>query len=200
MVTASYVPLEKIELLEELKVKDSKKMTDERIIKIAPTLIKEIEHTSIILDNKQYNEYHTTDINMNKIKAILHNKCLLSLIKKDNVKYDKIVIDQFEVEKAYYNHIKQLPEKVVNITFITKAEDKCYSVAVSSIISRYIFLKEIKKMSTRFNIIIPLGASDEVNEVAANLVKKYDKNILKEVTKLNFKNTEKVMELTKATK
>ncbi len=198
VVTASYVPKEKFSLLEELGVKDSKKLTDEKIISIAPTLIKEIIHTTFVLDNKSYNEYHSTDINMNKIKAVLHNKCLLSLIKKDNIKYDKIVIDQFEPEKAYYNHLKMLPEVVKNITFLTKGEDKCLSVAASSIISRYIFLKEIKKMSEKYEMDIPLGASDLVNEAAVKLINKYDKNILKECVKLNFNNTEKIMKMIKA--
>lgn len=197
VVTASYVPKEKFSFLEELGVKDSKKMTDEKIISIAPTLIKEIIHTTFILDNKSYNEYHSTDINMNKIKAILHNKCLLSVIKKDGVNYNKIVVDQFEPEKAYYNHLNSIPEKVMNIMFITKAEDKCLSVACSSIISRYIFLKEIKKMSEKYNITIPLGASEEVDKIAAKLVKKHGKEILKNITKMNFKNTEKVEEILK---
>ena len=198
VVTASYVPKDKVDYLLDLGIKDSKKMTDEKIIEIAPELIKNIIHTSFILDNIQYNEYHSNDTNMNKIKAILHNKCLLSVIKKENVVYDKIIIDQFEVEKAYYNHIKMLPEKVTNISFITKAEDKCISVAVSSIISRYIFLKEIKKMSEKYNMIIPLGAGEEVDKVGAKLVKKYKLDILKEVAKLNFKNTEKIQQLIKA--
>ena len=197
VVTASYVPKEKFNFLEELGVKDSKKMTDEKIISIAPTLIKEIIHTTFILDNRSYNEIHNTETNMNKIKAILHNKCLLSVIKKENVEYNKIVVDQFEPEKAYYNHLKDVPEIVKNIFFVTKAEDKCLSVACSSIISRYIFLKEIKKISEKYNTYIPLGASEEVDNVAANLVQKHGKEILKEIVKLSFKNTEKVERILK---
>ena len=198
VVTASYVPKDKVDYLLDLGIKDSKKMTDEKIIEIAPELIKNIIHTSFILDNIQYNEYHSNDTNMNKIKAILHNKCLLSVIKKENVVYDKIIIDQFEVEKAYYNHIKMLPEKVTNINFVTKAEDKCLSVAASSVISRYIFLKEIKKLSDKYNIKIPLGAGSEVDKVVTELVKKYNLDILKNIAKLNFKNTDKIKELIKA--
>jgi len=197
IVTASYVSKENIPYLEELGVRDSKKITDEKIIKIAPELIKKIPHTTIVLSNKEYNSYHSTDINMNKIKAILHNKCLLSVIKKDNVSYKYIVIDQFEPEKNYYNHLSQVPEKVTNIKFITKAEDQCLSVAASSIISRYIFLKEMKKLSERFGIEIPLGASNMVDEVGATLVKKHGKGILEEIAKLNFKNTEKILEIAK---
>ena len=197
VVTASYVSKENITYMQDLGVRDSKKLTDDKIIKIAPELIKKIPHTTIILSNKEYNDYHSTDTNMNKIKAILHNKCLLSVIKKDNVNYSQIVVDQFEPPKSYYAHISKAPERVTNITFMTKAEDQCMSVAASSIISRYIFLKEMKKLSNRFNIEMPLGASTIVDEVGATLVKKYGKDILNEIAKLNFKNTEKINKIIK---
>lgn len=193
VVTASFVPKEQFAFLEELGVKDSKKLTDEKIIKIAPSIIKNITYTTLVLDNKTYNDYHSTDINMNKIKAILHNKCLLSVIKKDNVKYDKIVVDQFEPPKSYYAHLNNVKEKVTNITFLTKAEDQCFSVAASSIISRYIFLREIKKLEKKYEITIPLGAGDIVNKVAQTIVDKYGKKELENLVKLNFKNTEKVL-------
>lgn len=200
VVTASYVSKENIAYMQDLGARDSKKLTDDKIIKIAPELIKNIPHTTIILSNKEYNDYHSTDINMNKIKAILHNKCLLSVIKKENVNYSKIVVDQFEPPKSYYAHISKAPERVTNITFMTKAEDQCMSVAASSIISRYIFLKEMKKLSERFNIEMPLGASTLVDEVGATLITKYGKDILNEIAKLNFKNTEKINEILKARK
>ena len=193
VVTASFVPKEQFAFLEELGVKDSKKLTDEKIIKIAPSIIKNITYTTLVLDNKTYNDYHSTDINMNKIKAILHNKCLLSVIKKDNVKYDKIIVDQFEPPKSYYAHLNNVKEKVTNITFLTKAEDQCFSVAASSIISRYIFLREIKKLEKQYELTIPLGAGDTVNKVAQTIVDKYGKKELENLVKLNFKNTEKVL-------
>ena len=183
VVTAAFVSKENIAWMQELGVRDSKKLTDDKIIKIAPELIKRIPHTTIVLSNEEYNQYHTTDFNMNKVKAILHNKCLLSVIKKDGVSYSKIVVDQFEPPKAYYAHISKAPERVTNITFMTKAEDQCMSVAAASIISRYIFLKEMKKLSDRFNIEMPLGASNLVDEVGATLVTKYGKDILKQIAK-----------------
>lgn len=197
VVTASYVPKDKFSLLTELGVRDSKKLTDDKIIKIAPEIIKNISHTTIILSNKEYNSYHSTDINMNKIKAILHNKCLLSVVDKNQIQGIKVVVDQFEPPAAYYKHLSAAPKKVTNITFMTKAEDQCLSVATSSIISRYIFLKEIDKLKKKYNIEIPLGASNLVNEVGATLVKKHGKNILNEIAKLSFKNTEKINELLK---
>ena len=198
VVTAAFVPKSKFSLLTDLGVRDSKKLTDDKIKQIAPEIIKNISHTTIILSNKEYNSYHSTDINMNKIKAILDNKCLLSVIDKNELQGVKVVVDQFEPPAAYYKHLSAAPKKVTNITFMTKAEDQCLSVAASSIISRYIFLREIDKLKKRFNIEIPLGASNLVDEVGATLVQKYGKDILNEIAKLSFKNTEKINDIIKS--
>lgn len=197
VVTASYVPKDKFGLLTELGVRDSKKLTDEKILAIGPTLVKDFIHTSIILSNKEYNEKYSNTVNMNRIKAILHNKCLLAVKDKVDDKKTMVVVDQFEPPKSYYAHLNESPSKVTGINFMTKAEDQCFSVAVSSIISRYIFLNEMKKLNKEYNILIPLGASNLVDEVGATLVLKYGKDILKKIAKYNFKNTDKIMEIIK---
>ena len=191
IVTASFVDIKKKSFLYELGVRDSKKITDEKIIAIAPTLIKEFPHVTYILTPSDYNRLGIT--NMNKVKAILHNKVLYAL-KEKNYNYDKIVVDQFCFPVKYYEHIKATPNKVTNITFTTHAEDKCLSVAVSSIISRYIFIKEMEKLAKEMNINIPKGAGANVDEVGVKIVKQYGINKLNELAKLNFKNTEKIKE------
>lgn len=191
VVTASFVSKENQQFLIDLGVKDSKKITDEKILEIAPKIIEKIPHSTLIFDNESYNKYHTDDINMNKIKAILHNKVLLNLIKKE-YPYEQIIIDQFVNPKKYYEYIKDAKEVVKNITFFTKAEDKFLCVAASSIISRYVFLKKMDELSKEIGIEIPKGAGDKVDEVAKEIVEKFGFEKLSSISKLNFKNTEKL--------
>ena len=195
VVTASYVSKENIPFLLDLGVKDSKKITDEKILKIAPQIIQKIPYVTLILDNEKYNQNYSEEINMNKIKSILHNKAIVSLLKKDNYSYEKIVIDQFVYPKKYFEHIYSATEKVINITFMTKAEDKCLSVAASSIISRYTFLLKMKELEQELKMTIPKGAGEKVDEVGKEIIKKYGINKLNHIAKLNFKNTEKIKEL-----
>lgn len=191
VVTASFVSKDNIPFLTELGVKDSKKLSDEQILKIVPKIIKKIPYKTIMLSNKEYNEKYGKDMNMNKIKAILHNKALSEMIKDNN--YNYIVVDQFEPEKSYYNHLSDIPNPLKGITFITKAEDKCLSVAVSSLISRYIFIKEIDKLGDKYGIFLPKGANYYVEDVGIKLVEKYGKDVLKNIAKLNFSNTERIL-------
>lgn len=191
VVTATFVSKEDISFLDELKVTDSKKITDETIKKIAPKIMEKILYSSYILSNPDYNKFHNNNINMNKIKAILHNKVLLNMVNK-NLPFDKIVVDQFAPPVKYYEYLSDVKDKVINITFTTKAEEQCLSVACASIISRYIFLKTMHDISTELGIDIPKGAGTTVDEVAEKLVREHGFDILNKYAKLNFKNTEKI--------
>ncbi len=191
VVTAAYIPKEQIPFIDELGVRDSKTLTDAKIMEIAPTLIKEVKHCTFILKNKEYNKYQKMGFNMNKIKAILHNKVLVEM-KKRTPSYDAIVVDQFVYPQKYFEHIKEATEKVTNIDFTTKAESKCASVAAASCISRYIFLLQMDELSKEFSTPLLKGAGEDVDKLAAKIVQTYGREKLEEIAKLNFKNTEKL--------
>ncbi len=195
VVCASYVETKDFPFLTDLGVRDSKKLTDKQIMEIAPKIMERIPFKATILDNETYNKNYSENFNMNKIKAVLHNKMLGSLIKNGNYNYTKIVIDQFTPAKNYYGYISDVAEIVRNITFITKAEDKVLSVACSSIIARYYFLKEMKKIGEEVGSEVPFGAGSLVDSWALEIVKKKGFDYLKKIAKLNFKNTEKIKEL-----
>ena len=217
VVCASYVNKKNISFLEDLGVRDSKKITDEKILKIAPDIMNKIPYSAYILKNAEYNSLQEKGYNMNKIKAILHNRVLLSLMKKDNYITDMVVIDQFTSPRSYFNFLKSEDNVFRKITFTTKAEDKCLSVGCSlygallkgvfpiknfkgiyhlnhySIISRYIFLKECEEMGNKLGSFVPKGASTMVDEYGKKIVSKFGENKLREIAKLNFKNTEKIL-------
>ena len=193
VVTATYVKKEDVEKLEKLGVGDSKKITDEKIKKITPELIKIVKYRSMILTNQEYNEKYTKDINMNKIKAILHNKVLYQLMTEEKPEIDYIVVDEFARENRYYEYLNGVPNIQRGITFMTKAEDKNLAVASASIISRYIFLKEFDKLSDSIHIPLPKGAGRDVDSIGEEIVEKYGEDKLKEIAKVNFKNTDRIL-------
>lgn len=194
VVTAAYVSKKDISFLEKLGVRDSKKLTDEHILNIVPQIIKKIPYSSMILSNQDYNNQYGKNMNLNTMKALLHNKVLLNMTDKIN-DYDYIVVDQFTPATTYYKYLSTASRVQKNITFVTKAEDQCLSVACGAIISRYIFIKEFEKLSKKYDVNLPKGAGNNVDEVGALLVKKYGENVLNDIAKLNFKNTEKIKEL-----
>ncbi|HIT10031.1 MAG TPA: ribonuclease HIII [Candidatus Onthousia faecigallinarum] len=193
VVTATYVKKEDIPFLESLGIKDSKKVTDELILKVVPELIKKIPYRSLILTNKEYNEKYSRDFNMNRIKAIMHNKVLYQIMTELKPAVDYIIVDEFAREARYYDYIKEAQEIQKGITFMTKAEDKNLAVASASMISRYIFLKEFDKLCDEVSLPLPKGAGSDVDKMGEELVAKYGEEKLKEVAKYNFKNTQKIL-------
>ena len=193
VVTSCYVAKDDIPFVESLGVKDSKKLDDEKILKVAPELIKKIKYKSLIMSNAEYNSKYSDTYNINKIKAIMHNKVLWRMTHEENLKYDFIIVDEFAREARYYEYLQGNPEIQRDITFMTKAEDKNLAVACASIISRYIFLKEFDKLSDSLHIPLVKGAGADVDTIGKEVVETYGKGKLKEVAKYNFKNTERIL-------
>lgn len=194
VVTSCYVSKEDIPFVESLGIRDSKKLDDNKILKIAPEVAKKVKYKSIILSNKEYNEkYNNNDNNINKIKAIMHNKVLWKMVHEENLNYDYIIVDEFAREARYYDYIKESTEIQKGITFMTKAEDKNLAVACASVISRYIFIKEFDKLCDSIHIPLPKGAGPIVDDIGREVVEKYGKEKLEEIAKLNFRNTQRIL-------
>ena len=195
VVTSTYVSKDDITFVESLGIKDSKKIDDSKILNIAPKLITRIKYKSLIMSNIEYNEKYRNDYNINKIKAIMHNRVLWQMVNEEKVKYDYIIVDEFARENRYYEYLKGNPNIQKNITFMTKAEDKNLAVACASVISRYIFLKEFDKISDTLHIPLPKGAGKEVDINGKEIIQKFGKEKLKDIAKLNFKNTERILDI-----
>lgn len=190
-VVASFVKKEDLPRLKELGIQDSKKMDDAHILKIGPTLIKEFPYSSLSLSPQEYNEVHK-DINMNAIKAKMHDKALGNLAKKYPGSF--IYMDQFAPEPLYYSYLKDVKNPLRGITFSTKGESLYPSVALSSVIARYAFLRKMKAMGKFYGVEFPFGASASVTEFAKEFVEKYSLEELAKVAKISFANYEKLTE------
>lgn len=196
-VAAVYVPADKITLIQELGVKDSKQLTDDYMRKIAPDLMKVCAHSILTLRNDKYNEIQVRGYSQGKIKALLHNQALkhvLAKIAPENPQY--ILIDQFAERGIYYNHIKNEKEIVrENVLFSTKAENLHVAVATASILARYAFLKEMDRLTEITGFPLQKGASGKVDEMAAKIWLKFGEDTLRSMTKWHFANTEKARKL-----
>ncbi len=195
VVTAAFVRKDQVGKIANMGVKDSKKLTDEEILTIVPKFIKDIKYHTYVMSAEEYNKvYNPQSMNLNKIKAILHNKALMELVNQ-NLNQDYIVVDQFCEPRNYYNYLKETNNVVKGITFITKGEDNSIAVACASLISRYTFLQEFDKLSKKIGYNLPKNANTITDQVGVEIVKKEGFDILKKIAKLNFKNTDKIKDL-----
>lgn len=192
-VCASFVSSKDIDWLNELGVNDSKALTDEKIIKIAPELVKKIPYSQMSVDPIKYNSLIESGYNQGKIKAMLHNQVIHNLREKLNKQKTFTIIDQFVTENKYYEYIKFTKNIEKDITFETKAESKYPAVAVSSIIARYSFLVKMSSLSKSIGKTIPKGAGELVDTFGKEFIKNYGNDKLKEYAKIHFANTKKIL-------
>ncbi len=181
VVVAAFVNEETSIKLKKIGVDDSKKFNDSRIIELAGEIKKIITWESSIINNSEYNQA-IKKINMNEIKAFLHNNALIKLSKKVN--YEAIIMDEFASKKNYFKYLESAKEVVKDIIFVQKAESKYIAVAAASIIARSIFLDEMRKISEIVGFDIQLGAGSKVDQQ----IKLLNEIQLEKVGKLNFKN------------
>lgn len=196
-VAAVYVPSSKIELINELGVKDSKMLTDDYMRKIAPDLRAACIHSVLVLRNEKYNALQAKGYSQGKMKAMMHNKALgHTLAKMAPEKPAHILIDQFAERGVYYNYLKNEREIVRDgVLFSTKAEQLHVSVATASILARAAFLKEMDRLSELAGVTLQKGASSKVDVLAARIWRGQGEEFLRSITKWHFANTEKARKL-----
>ncbi|MEC4559034.1 MAG: ribonuclease HIII ['Conium maculatum' witches'-broom phytoplasma] len=187
VVCAVLVRKEDMSFLQEIGIQDSKKLSSQQIFKIAPLVMQKIPYRVQTLSPQEYNLLIKNN-NLNKIKALLHNNNLLEFLKElPNPKYP-VILDQFASPKNYFAYLANEKEVFLNLLLETKAESKYLSVALASIIARYVFLQEIKALNKSLQMELKLGASKLVDEQIKRIHQNKGLAVLKNISKNNFRN------------
>jgi ribonuclease HIII len=187
VVCSTLVTQENITFLKEIGIKDSKKLSSQQIFKMVPLIIQKIPYRFQILSLQEYNILIQNN-NLNKIKALLHNNNILEFLKElPNKKYP-VILDQFASPKNYFTYLEKEKEVFRSLIFETQSESKYLSVALASIIARYIFLKEMKTLNNVLQMELKLGASKLVDEQISFIYQNKGLEILKKISKNNFRN------------
>lgn len=199
VVAAAYVDKDNIIMLKKMKVKDSKGISDAKIMELAPKILKFVPYSVILVDNSKYNKLiRIKTMNLNKMKAILHNNVILNLTKRlqdEEIQFNQVVVDGFTTPEKYYAYLEGQKKVYKEALIIPKAEDQFIAVATASVIARYLFLTHLQKLSKACKYDLPKGASHEVDIVASTILKQRGVDYLTKVAKLNFKNFEKAQAL-----
>ncbi|UVD81926.1 ribonuclease HIII [Mycoplasma iguanae] len=195
---AVYLKPENYAKVQALNLRDSKTLTETRILELAQQLTEIVVFETTIFKQQLYNKLEKK-YNANEIKMLIHLKNINTLEKKHVV--DFIIIDQFSTEKSinkYYQRIigesqKNFLPLQAKLILETKAENTYLAVAAAAIIARATLLEYMKKQNKKWNINFPLGASSIVDDFGKEFVKIHGKEKLVEVAKISFKTTEKIL-------
>jgi ribonuclease HIII len=184
--------------LKRLGVRDSKRMTDKAIRKLAPQLRHVLgdRFAVTLIGPKRYNELYRTmrgeGKNLNTLLAWGHARSLEDLLGK-GVRPEFVIVDQFaDVHYIEQKILADTRQSGVPIKQFPKAEADI-AVAAASVLAREKFLGWLQRESERLKVTLPKGASDRVIEVARELVARDGKEKLGDIAKLAFKTTDKVL-------
>lgn len=172
-----------------MQTRDSKKISDGRILEMAPDIKTICPHSIIAIGPQKYNELYAKIKNLNRLLAWGHAKALENLLER--VTCERAISDQFGDERLILNALQEKGRTIV-LEQRTKAESDL-AVAAASILARAEFLLRLKRLSSEVGTTLPKGASPSVELAAKMIVKKHGRERLGAVAKLHFKTTQAVL-------
>ena len=172
-----------------MQVRDSKKISDGRILDMAPDIRMICPHSIIAIGPQRYNELYAKIQNLNRLLAWGHAKALETLL--DRVSCGRAIADQFGDERLIMNALQEKGRTIV-LEQRHKAESDL-AVAAASILARAEFLQRLKRLSDEIGTSLPKGASSAVELAGRMIVKKHGEERLGSIAKLHFKTTQAVL-------
>jgi ribonuclease HIII len=172
-----------------MQVRDSKKISDGRILDMAPAIRTICPHSIITIGPQRYNELYAKIRNLNRLLAWGHAKALETLLEK--VSCGRAIADQFGDEQLILNALQE-KGRTITLEQRHKAESDL-AVAAASIVARAEFLVRLQRLSDEIGTTLPKGASPAVELAGRMIVKKHGEERLESVAKLHFKTTQAVL-------
>src|SRR6266700_5362383 len=193
VIGAVYVDQQTEPRLIELGVRDSKLLSDLRILVIAKEIQEMCPHSIVTIGPKRYNEAYEKIQNLNNLLAWGHACALENVLEK--VSCNLAIADQFGNEAVLQNALLKKGRQI-KLEQRPRAESDI-AVAAASILARAEFVQKMELLAIRLGKALPKGATDpSIVAIGKEIVAKGGKEALAEVAKLHFRTTEKVLQST----
>ena len=172
-----------------MQVRDSKRISDGRILEMAPDIRQVCRHSVVAIGPHRYNDLYAKIKNLNRLLAWGHARALENIL--EHVECPRAISDQFGDERFILNALLEKGKKIQLIQRPKAEED--LAVAAASILARAEFLIRLKRLSEEIGLSLPKGASQAVETAARVVVKKLGRERLEGIAKLHFKTTQSVL-------
>ncbi|PWW26625.1 ribonuclease HIII [Cytobacillus oceanisediminis] len=177
------------DILKELGITDSKKMSDKTIFELAPKIKELCTYAIVPIGNQKYNELYNKIQNLNRLLAWGHARVIENILTTHNC--ETVLSDQFGDETLIQ---KALLEKGKNIKLyqMPRAEQNI-AVAAASVLARNEYVMRLSQIERQYKLKLPKGASTATQNSAKAFLKQYGKDELLNVAKLHFKTTQQIL-------
>ncbi len=187
-IAAVYADGDGIKKMHKMGMRDSKRISDEGILKLAKKIRGDFPYTVIRLFPKKYNELIGKFKNLNRLLGWAHASAAGDLAMKTGCK--EAILDQFAEKYVMENALKQ---KKIDLHLEQKIKgEEDLVVAAASILARAGFLEGIATLSEEYKMQLPKGANSQVVDAAQKLVAKFGREVLEKVAKTHFKTMSEI--------
>ena len=191
VIGAVFVDEQTEDRLIALGVRDSKLLTDNRMLVMAEEIKSLCPHFVVPIEPKRYNELYAKVKNLNRLLAWGHAWTLENMLEK--VSCELAVVDKFG-DELYLRKVLREKGRQITVVQQTRAEEDT-AVAAASILARARFVQQMEQLSKKVGKTLPKGASDPlIVTIGRELVAEHGKDILVEIAKLHFKTTEVILQ------
>jgi ribonuclease HIII len=191
VIGAVYVDEQTEDKLISMGVRDSKLLTDNRILKMAEEIKALCPSFVVPVDPKRYNELYDKVQNLNRLLGWGHAWTLEKMLEK--VSCNLAIVDQFG-DESYVREVLREKGRQVTLVQQTHAEQDV-AVAAASILARVKFVQQLEQLSKRVGKTLPKGAWDPaIVMTGRKIVAEYGQDTLREIAKLHFKTTEMILQ------
>lgn len=172
----------------DLGIKDSKKLTDKKMLAMSVEIKKYAPHSIIAISNTKYNELYANIKNLNKLLAWGHARAIENILNSHTCEY--ALSDKFGDESLIKNALMKNGQSI-RLEQMVRAESDI-AVAAASVLARASFVQKMEAMENAYELKFPKGCSGLVKTAASEFIKKYGKDKLHEVCKTHFKTFNEV--------
>ncbi len=173
----------------DLGIKDSKKLADKKMLKLAVEIKKTCPHSIIAISNPKYNELYANMKNLNRLLAWGHARVIENILEHNECEY--ALSDKFGDESLIQSALMKNGRKI-KLKQMCKAESDI-AVAAASVLARATFVEKIQAMEDTYGVKFQKGCSGLVKDGAKLFIEKYGKEKLKDVCKMHFRTYNEVL-------
>lgn len=174
--------------LDDIGVRDSKKIAPKRLLTIDERLRALYPHVLVIIPPSEYNRRWKESRNLNKLLAEGHAEAIDRLRQQHPA--DIAVCDKFGKPELIEDELERLGCSL-DVDQIERGES-VPQVGAASILARAGFVREMERLSESIGFELPKGAAPIVDQAGRKLVQQQGEEVLERVAKVHFKNYQRV--------
>ncbi len=199
-IAGVYVNRDVLMAWRDIGVRDSKSISSESQV---ARLAKKIRETPgcvwnvVAIGNEAYNRMHQSNGSVNRVLAWGHARVIENLLTQKNRMSQpplRAISDQFASSKATVEKALMAAGKTLELVQRHKAEEDP-AVAAASILARDEFVTRLRQLGEKYGVVLPKGASDQVETAAREFVELHGSEALARVAKMHFRTSYRVLGL-----